>query len=51
MAQNDMRAAVAFGAKSEIVSDLPSTALSTLTAPSTSPRFRNLDPPLAKDRL
>ena len=35
-AQNDMRAAIAFGTKTEIVSDLPPTALDTLAAPSTS---------------
>jgi hypothetical protein len=42
MAQNDMCAAVAFGAKTEIISDVPPTALSTLAASSTSTRFRNL---------
>jgi hypothetical protein len=51
MAQNDMRAAAVFGAKTEIISDLPPTAISTLAASSTSTRFRNLDQSVAKDRL
>jgi hypothetical protein len=49
-AQNGMRAAVAFGAKTEIVSDVPPTALDTLAAPFPSTRFRNLDQPLALAR-
>jgi hypothetical protein len=48
--QNHMRVAVAFGAKTAIVSDVPPTALATLAAPSTSTRFRNLDPPVALTR-
>jgi hypothetical protein len=51
LAQNEKRAAVVFGAKTETISDVPPTALSTLAASSTSTRFRNLDQPLAKDRL
>jgi hypothetical protein len=50
MAQNDMRAAAVFGAKTEIISDLPPTAISTLAASSTSTRFRNLDQSVALAR-
>ena len=35
IAQNDMHAATVFGAKTAIISDLPSTALDTLSTPST----------------
>jgi hypothetical protein len=50
MAQNDMRAAAVFGAKTEIISDVPPTAISTLAASSTSTRFRNLDQSVALAR-
>ncbi len=50
MAQNERRAAAVFGAKTEIISDLPPTAIYTLATPSTSTRFRNLDQPVALAR-
>ncbi len=43
MTRNDMRAVAAFGAKTDIMSDLPPTAIYTLAAPSTPTQFRSLD--------
>jgi hypothetical protein len=50
LAPNARCAAAVVEAKTEIISDVPPTAISTLAAPFPSTRFRNLDPPLALTR-
>src|SRR3712207_6325772 len=46
MTLNERCAAAVFGAKTEIISDVPPTAISMLAAPSASTWFRNLDQPV-----